>query len=69
MAELIAAQRKAAGETPPEGDAPQSYVAAQRITVKFAKTVIETEADLDAYVAALRAAYATEIKARKRITL
>jgi hypothetical protein len=31
--------------------------------------VIETEADLDAYVAALRAAYATEIKARKRITL
>ena len=69
VAELIAAQRKAAGETPPEGDAPQSYVAAQRIPVRFAKTVIETEADLDAYVAALRAAYATEIKARKRITL
>lgn len=69
VSEAIAAQRKAAGEAPPDGEGPQGYVAAQRIPITFAKTVIETEADLDAYVAALRAAYAAEIKARKRITL
>jgi len=69
VSELVAAQRKESGEVTPGGEAPQAYVAAQRIRVPFTKTVIENEGDLDAYLAAVRAAYAAEIKARKRITL
>jgi len=69
VSEFVAAQRKKAGEVPPDGDIPLAYVAARRIPVSFAKTVIETEADLDAYLVAVRAAYAAELKARKRITL
>lgn len=69
VSELAASRRKESGAPAPAGNAPQGYVAAQRIPVAFTKKVLETEADLDAYLAAMRAAYAAEIQARKRITL
>jgi hypothetical protein len=53
-----------------EGTPPApAYVAAQKIPVSYSKRVLESEADLDAYLAALRACYVTELKAGKRITL
>ena len=48
---------------------PVEYVAARSIQVPFSKTVIETEEDLDAYLAALKKAYVEELRANKRITL
>lgn len=69
VSELAAARRKESGAPAPSGEIPQGYVAAQRISVPFQKKVLETEADLEAYLDAIRAAYAAEIKARKRITL
>ena len=48
---------------------PAQYVAATSLRVSFPKAVIESEQDLDSYLAAVRAAYAAELKKNKRITL
>ncbi len=48
---------------------PAQYVAARSIQVLFPKAVIESERDLDDYLAAVKAAYGAELKRNKRITL
>jgi hypothetical protein len=48
---------------------PAQYVAAKSIPVAFPKAVIESEPDLDAYLAAVKAAYGAQLKDNKRITL
>jgi hypothetical protein len=48
---------------------PVQYVAARSIQVIFPKGVLESEADLEAYVAALKKAYAQELNQNNRITL
>lgn len=63
VAALVAGKKKGGG-----GPAVQ-YIAARSIPVAFAKGVIETQADLDAYLAALGKAYAAELENHKRITL
>jgi len=55
------------GETPKAK--PAEYVSANSIPVAFGKAVLESDADLDAYLAALRAAYAAELQKNRRITL
>lgn len=50
-------------------DAPLEYVSARKIPIVFDKVVLETEADLDAYLAALKKAYSNELKQKRRITL
>lgn len=63
------AKRKREGSVE-ESDSPAPvFVAAQRIPVSFGKRVLESETDLDAYLAALRSAYSAELQAKKRITL
>lgn len=56
-----------AGEKPKPK--PAEYVSANSIPVAFGKAVLESDADLDAYLAALRAAYAAELARNRRITL
>jgi hypothetical protein len=48
---------------------PVQYVSARLIPIVYNKAILETEADLDAYLAALQKAYAAELKNKKRITL
>lgn len=48
---------------------PKQYVAARSITVSPPKAVLETEEDLDQYLAAVRAAYLEELRRDRRITL
>lgn len=48
---------------------PAQYVAARSIQVAFPKAVLESEQDLDDYLAAFKAAYAAQLKQNKRITL
>jgi hypothetical protein len=48
---------------------PAEYVSADTITVAFDKAVIETDADLEAYLAALKTVYSDELKKNRRITL
>jgi len=50
-------------------DAPSEYVSARKIPIVFDKVILETEADLENYLAALKKAYAAELKNKKRITL
>lgn len=50
-------------------DEPLQYVAARLIPLVFDKVILETEADLEAYLAALRNAYSAELQRGKRITL
>lgn len=50
-------------------DAPSEYVSARKIPIVFDKAILETEADLENYLAALKKAYAAELKNKKRITL
>ena len=64
----------AASKQPPLPGSPEKpksveYVSASAISVPFKKAVIESNADLDAYVEALRLAYAEELKNNRRITL
>ena len=61
----LAAKKKPPGS----GEPAVQYIAARSIPVAFAKGVIETQPDLDAYLAALGKAYAAELEAHKRITL
>jgi len=49
--------------------APVQYVSARLIPIVYNKAILETEADLDAYLAALKKAYAEELKKKRRITL
>ena len=49
--------------------APVQYVSARLIPIVYNKAILETEADLDAYLAALKNAYAEELKKKRRITL
>jgi hypothetical protein len=68
------AELAATKQPPPKpGDTPKpkpaEYVSANSIPVAFGKAVIESEADLDAYLAALKAAYAAELQKNRRITL
>ncbi len=48
---------------------PVQYVSARMIPIVYNKVILETEADLDAYLAALKKAYAEELKKKRRITL
>lgn len=48
---------------------PAQYVAARSIQVSFPKAVLESEKDLDDYLAAVKAAYGAPLKQNKRITL
>lgn len=61
----LAAAKKGGGENGPK----VLYVAARSIKVPFGKGVIESTADLDAYLQAQKTAYAAELAANKRITL
>lgn len=63
------AKRKKDGKVDEASAPAPAYVAAQKITVTYGKRVLETEADLDAYLSALRTAYSAELQAKKRITL
>jgi hypothetical protein len=49
--------------------APVQYVSARMIPIVYNKAILETEADLDAYLDALQKAYAEELKKKRRITL
>ena len=49
--------------------APVQYVSARLIPIVYDKVILETETDLDAYLAAVKKAYAAELKSKKRITL
>ena len=62
LAELAAA-RKGGGAKGVE------YVSARLIPITFDKAILESETDLDAYLAAVRKAYAEELKKKRRITL
>ena len=68
VAELAAAKKSGAKKG---GDAEKAaqYVAARSITFTTPKSVLETEQDLEEYLAAIRTAYLAEIKRNKRITL
>jgi hypothetical protein len=48
---------------------PAQYLAARSIQVSFPKAVIESEGDLEDYLAAVEAAYGAELKKNIRITL
>ena len=48
---------------------PLQYVSARLIPIVFNKGILESEADLDAYLAALKKAYGSELKNKKHITL
>ena len=48
---------------------PAEYIAARSIQVPFPKAIIESQQDLDDYLAAFKAAYAAQLKQNKRITL
>jgi Family of unknown function (DUF6079) len=48
---------------------PVQYVSARLIPIVYNKAILETEADLEAYLAALRKAFAAELRNKKRITL
>jgi hypothetical protein len=48
---------------------PVQYVAARLIPIVFDKAILETEEDIEAYMAALKKAYATALREGKRITL
>lgn len=61
----IAAKKKGPGSGAPA----VQYIAARSIPVAFAKGVIETQTDLDTYLAAVGKAYAAELENHKRITL
>jgi hypothetical protein len=64
VSELISARKPDALK-----DAPVKYVAGRQIPIVFSKAILESEPDLDAYLAALRTAYAAELKQGKHITL
>jgi len=49
--------------------APVQYVSARLIPIVYDKAILETEADLDTYLAAVKKAYAEELKKKRRITL
>lgn len=53
------------GKTTP----PVEYVGARNISISFPKAVIESQQDIEDYLAAVRAAYAAELQKNKRITL
>jgi len=65
----ITASKQPPAPGTPEKPKPVEYVSASAITVPFGKAVIESAADLDAYVDALKAAYSEELKNNRRITL
>jgi len=50
-------------------DEPVQYVSAKLIPLVFDKVILETNDDLDTYLAALKKAYAAELQKKKRITL
>jgi hypothetical protein len=62
LAELAAA-KKGGGAKGAE------YVSARLIPIAFNKAILESETDLEAYLAAVRKAYAEELKKKRRITL
>lgn len=64
VAELAASKRPAELK-----ETPVQYVAARSLRIPFTKAVLESEQDLEDYLAALKSAYATELRANKRITL
>lgn len=68
VAELAAAKKPRPGK-PGGGARPAEYVAARSIAVTAPKAVIETERELDEYLAAVRAAYLAELRMNRRITL
>ena len=65
----MAATKKGRSKKSGETEKTAQYVAARAITVATKKSVIETEQDLDDYLASVRAAYLAELKRNKRITL
>jgi len=69
LAELAAARKPLVLKDGAAAAKPAQYVAARSIQVSFSKAIIESEQDLDDYVAAVRAAYGAELKKSKRITL
>jgi hypothetical protein len=69
VSELVQVKRPKAEGVREEAPPSPVYVAAQKIPVSFAKRVLESDADLDGYLAAVRSAYSAELQASKRITL
>jgi hypothetical protein len=67
VAEL--AEAKKSGKTTGGGTKAAQYVAARSITVVPPKSVIETEQELDEYLAAVKTAFAAELHKGRRITL
>jgi hypothetical protein len=65
----MASTKKGRSKKSGEAEKPAQYVAARSITVTMPKSVIESEQDLDEYLASVRKAYLAELKRNKRITL
>ena len=65
----IAGQKSAKGKNPPPAAKAKQIIASSAIAVSKKTSVIETEADLDAYISSLRAAWAEVIKQGKRISI
>jgi hypothetical protein len=63
--DLNAAKAKAQGFEEPTS----RYIPSNAVTIGYAKSAIETEADLNEYLDAIRTAYLAELKERRKITL
>ena len=64
VGELAASKKPGSLKEPPV-----QYVSARHISIVFSKAILESEADLDTYLIALKKAYTTELKSNNRITL
>ncbi len=51
------------------GEIKREYISKSKISVSFAKSILETEADVDAYAEAIKAAYLAEVKQGKRVQI